>query len=129
MVKYRSGPNIGFWRQLKEGSDRFEATGQEPLILSGTPEVEQTDLLGSLTMDGGSTQFADGPLPRALKSGRWLVVEEFSQIPPEARSPRGYTSDRVLIDACRPYRWMEDFPQVNAFPPEVKEHYRKKWNF
>src|SRR3954467_3921903 len=25
MVKYRSDPNIAFWRQLKEGSDRFEA--------------------------------------------------------------------------------------------------------
>src|SRR4051812_35746489 len=32
MVKYRSDPNIGFWRQLKEGSDRFEATGQEPEV-------------------------------------------------------------------------------------------------
>jgi hypothetical protein len=29
MAKYRSDPNIGFWRQLKEGSDRFEATGEE----------------------------------------------------------------------------------------------------
>lgn len=32
MVKYRSDPNIGFWRQLKEGSDRFEATGEEPAV-------------------------------------------------------------------------------------------------
>jgi murein L,D-transpeptidase YafK len=32
MVKYRSDPNIGFWRQLKEGSDRFEATGEEPVV-------------------------------------------------------------------------------------------------
>ncbi|MEA2758501.1 MAG: hypothetical protein QOH65_1114 [Methylobacteriaceae bacterium] len=29
--KYRSDKNIDFWRQLKEGSDRFEATGEEPL--------------------------------------------------------------------------------------------------
>src|SRR3954454_16796055 len=29
MVKHRSDPNIAFWRQLKEGSDRFEATGEE----------------------------------------------------------------------------------------------------
>jgi UbiD family decarboxylase len=50
-------------------------------------------------------------------------------IPPQARSPRGYTSDRVLIDACRPYRWMDEFPEVNSFPPEIKEQYRKKWNF
>lgn len=29
MARYRSDPNIAFWRQLKEGSDRFEATGLE----------------------------------------------------------------------------------------------------
>jgi 4-hydroxy-3-polyprenylbenzoate decarboxylase len=50
-------------------------------------------------------------------------------IPPDERSPRGYTSDRVLIDACRPYRWMDEFPEVNSFPPDVKEQIRKKWNF
>lgn len=50
-------------------------------------------------------------------------------IPPDERSPRGYTSDRVLIDACRPYRWMDEFPEVNSFPPDVKDAIRKKWNF
>jgi 4-hydroxy-3-polyprenylbenzoate decarboxylase len=49
-------------------------------------------------------------------------------IPPNERSAKGYTSDRVLIDACRPYRWMDEFPEVNCFPPEIKERYRKKWN-
>ncbi len=29
MARYRADPHIGFWRQLKEGSDRFEATGEE----------------------------------------------------------------------------------------------------
>ena len=32
MARYRTDPNIAFWRQLKEGSDRFEATGQEPAV-------------------------------------------------------------------------------------------------
>ncbi len=32
LVRHRMDPNIGFWRQLKEGSDRFEATGQEPVV-------------------------------------------------------------------------------------------------
>jgi murein L,D-transpeptidase YafK len=32
MAKHRKDPNIGFWRQLKEGSDRFEATGEEPVV-------------------------------------------------------------------------------------------------
>lgn len=32
MAKYRSDRNIVFWRQLKAGSDRFEATGEEPVV-------------------------------------------------------------------------------------------------
>jgi murein L,D-transpeptidase YafK len=32
MAKYRADRNIDFWRQLKEGSDRFEATGEEPAV-------------------------------------------------------------------------------------------------
>jgi murein L,D-transpeptidase YafK len=28
MALYRDDPDIGFWRQLKEGSDRFESTGE-----------------------------------------------------------------------------------------------------
>src|SRR3954469_13246366 len=30
LVLHRMDPNVAFWRQLKEGSDRFEATGDEP---------------------------------------------------------------------------------------------------
>jgi murein L,D-transpeptidase YafK len=32
MARHRTDPNIDFWRQLKEGSDRFEATGEEPSV-------------------------------------------------------------------------------------------------
>lgn len=32
MARHRSDPNIAFWRQLKEGSDRFEAAGEEPAV-------------------------------------------------------------------------------------------------
>ncbi len=48
-------------------------------------------------------------------------------IPPAARSPKGYVMDRVLIDACRPYLWEEDFPGVNVFSDEARERVRKKW--
>ena len=30
MARHRSNPNIAFWRNLKEGSDHFEATRQPP---------------------------------------------------------------------------------------------------
>ena len=32
MARHRTDPNIAFWRQLKEGSDRFEALGEEPAV-------------------------------------------------------------------------------------------------
>jgi len=32
LVRHRLDPNIAFWRQLKEGSDRFEATGDELVV-------------------------------------------------------------------------------------------------
>jgi UbiD family decarboxylase len=50
----------------------------------------------------------------------WASVCE-PALPPEERSPRGYTSDRVLIDACRPYKWMDQFPKVNEFPRDYKD--------
>jgi murein L,D-transpeptidase YafK len=32
MAKYRADPNMAFWQNLKEGSDRFEATREEPQV-------------------------------------------------------------------------------------------------
>ncbi len=56
----------------------------------------------------------------------WASVCE-PTISPEERDTRGYISDRVLIDACRPYQWIERFPPVNAFSQEFKEKVAKKW--
>lgn len=33
LAKHRADPNIAFWQNLKEGSDRFEVTGLEPKVL------------------------------------------------------------------------------------------------
>ncbi len=48
-------------------------------------------------------------------------------IAPEDRSPLGYTMDRVLIDACRPYRWRDEFPAVNVFSDGYRAKMREKW--
>jgi len=48
-------------------------------------------------------------------------------IAPDDRSPHGYTMDRVLIDACRPYRWRDEFPAVNVFSDSYRAKMRKKW--
>ena len=33
MAKFRLDPNIGFWKNLKDGSDHFEVTKTEPSVL------------------------------------------------------------------------------------------------
>ena len=81
MAKYRSDPNIDFWRQLKEGSDMFEATGEEPRVSvvgaryafnARTPELTETARAhhaqeeartAELVREGGATirtTYADG---------------------------------------------------------------------
>jgi hypothetical protein len=46
---------------------------------------------------------------------------------PSSRSLRGNTMDRVLIDACRPYQWLDEFPPVNAYSKEFKRRLAEKW--
>jgi 4-hydroxy-3-polyprenylbenzoate decarboxylase len=57
----------------------------------------------------------------------WTSPAE-AAIHPNARSSRGYTMDRVLIDACRPYQWIDEFPQVNVFSKEYRQAIERKWN-
>lgn len=57
----------------------------------------------------------------------WASVCE-PVISPMERDTKGYVTDRVLIDACRPYQWIDRFPAVNAFEREHKEKVAKKWN-
>lgn len=56
----------------------------------------------------------------------WASVCE-PVISPMDRDTKGYVTDRVLIDACRPYQWLDRFPPVNAFEPNVKDKIAKKW--
>ena len=39
---------------------------------------------------------------------------------------KGFNS-RAVIDACRPFEWMKDFPPVAESSPELKEKIRAKW--
>lgn len=81
MARHRLDPHIDFWRQLKEGSDRFEATGEEPIVsvkegryafASRTPALEaraaafhaaEETRIAKLVSDGSAavrTTYADG---------------------------------------------------------------------
>ncbi|MBB3901935.1 murein L,D-transpeptidase YafK [Methylobacterium brachythecii] len=121
MARYRSDTNIAFWRQLKEGSDRFEATGQEPAVsvaagryafaplkdkdqeaLAGARVKEEAAHVAHLVEDGAPairTTYSDGgqhPFWAALIN-RGVPVGEVSR--PEALAYAG--QEVVLIPARR----------------------------
>jgi MoxR-like ATPase len=61
-------------------------TGHPPEVIQGTPTREPEHVWGHMDFEGDRLAFRDGPLPSALKSARWLVIEDFSLIPVEIRA-------------------------------------------
>jgi UbiD family decarboxylase len=49
------------------------------------------------------------------------------RVPPDRRERGDYTIGRMLIDACRPFDWKENFARSNVFSPEARERVTQKW--
>ncbi|NIO08563.1 MAG: UbiD family decarboxylase [Deltaproteobacteria bacterium] len=49
------------------------------------------------------------------------------RIPPERRSRSDWVSSCIIIDACRPYSWMKNFPKATAISPQYRDEVLKKW--
>jgi 4-hydroxy-3-polyprenylbenzoate decarboxylase len=49
------------------------------------------------------------------------------RLSPEKRANNDLVSSCIVIDACRPYSWREDFPLVSAVSPAYKEKVKQKW--
>ena len=49
------------------------------------------------------------------------------RIPPEKRAKGDMTNSRALINACRPFDWIKEFPPVNEISPELKTKTIQKW--
>jgi 3-polyprenyl-4-hydroxybenzoate decarboxylase len=49
------------------------------------------------------------------------------RVSPEKRAKNDLTSSCIIIDACRPYSWRQDFPLASAASPEYKEEIKQKW--
>jgi UbiD family decarboxylase len=49
------------------------------------------------------------------------------RLPPDKREKGEYTSGRVLIDACRPYEWRDQFAVANRFSEEMRKKTWEKW--
>jgi 4-hydroxy-3-polyprenylbenzoate decarboxylase len=49
------------------------------------------------------------------------------RIPPERKKRRDFTSSRAIIDACKPYDWIKEFPPTNIASPELRTKVLEKW--
>jgi hypothetical protein len=56
-----------------------------------------------------------------------LKKTQGSKVDPMLREPGPTYNSRALIDACKPFEWMEEFPEVAESSPEYIEAVRKKW--
>jgi nitric oxide reductase NorQ protein len=67
----------------------IDATGAPPEEHCGSARTEEDDLWGRIGLEtragASATVFQEGPLARALRQGRWMLIEEIGLIPPQVR--------------------------------------------
>jgi UbiD family decarboxylase len=49
------------------------------------------------------------------------------RVNPEERQQGRFVSSRMIIDACKPYRWLKDFPASNVMSAEQRARVSEKW--
>ena len=138
MAKYRSDQHIGFWRQLKEGSDRFEATGEEPAVglsdgryafrpfkdpakeaLATARRSEEEARIAALIADGAAavrTTYADGgqhPSFRALAQRGAASLGQVSR--PDALA---FAAREIIVTPARPKRLVQ-VAEAKGAPAQV----------
>ena len=119
MAKYRADPNIAFWQNLKEGSDRFEATREEPQVtvadgryvftvspggeaLAARKTAEDEQRLASLVGQGTQpvrTTYADGGQHSSFQGFRAMTRNLGVVSRPEALA---YAGRDVPVDTVKP---------------------------
>ena len=90
LARHRQDPNIAFWRNIKEGSDRFEITKAEPVVgVAGGRYVFDADADGAT-----AATMNHGPAPRraasaaSVKDGRSLTSRTCDNPAPRAMAAR-----------------------------------------
>ncbi|MCC6534233.1 MAG: UbiD family decarboxylase [Burkholderiales bacterium] len=56
-----------------------------------------------------------------------LSMASDPRLEPEKRKAGDYTCSTAVIDACRPWSWIKQFPQSTKSSPEALDAVRKKW--
>ena len=49
------------------------------------------------------------------------------RLSPDQRARRDTTTSKAIINACKPYDWIRDFPATNMATPELRAKVLAKW--
>jgi len=49
------------------------------------------------------------------------------RIPPDQKKKRDFTSSRAIINACKPYEWINEFPRTNVASQELRKKVLERW--
>jgi UbiD family decarboxylase len=60
-----------------------------------------------------------------IKGGQSSALDP--RIPPEQKKRGDLTSTRAIINACKPYEWIKEFPATNVASPELRRKVLEKW--
>ncbi len=47
---------------------------------------------------------------------------------PHKRAEKNFTMAKVIVNACKPYHRIDEFPKINRFSRDIRERVLKKWN-
>jgi len=51
------------------------------------------------------------------------------RLPPWDRASGNLANSRMIIDACIPYHWRDEFPEINQPSPELARRAREKFGY
>ncbi|HEY3115885.1 MAG TPA: UbiD family decarboxylase [Chloroflexota bacterium] len=110
--------NVGnnIWVLVDEDVDIFNT--QEVLWAVASRTIPQS---GVRIIEGTASMELDPRIPPARRpTPKNLLAKE--------RVRNTYRADSLIINACRPYEWKDEFPKVNVNSQELRQSVEKKWN-
>ena len=91
---------------------------QEVLWAIASRTIPQT---GVRVIQGTSTDQLDPRMPPGSHSDPRLAHTEADG------GRKAYRADNLIINACRPYEWKDEFPKVNVNSRDLRESVEGKW--
>jgi hypothetical protein len=105
--------------------------GQDPILtaIAGSIGLYCPDGVSELEVAG---HFQGSPYPVVVSPRTGLPMPATAEIDTGGPLRRvdgllTYRADSLIINACRPYEWKDEFPRVNVNSREIRTNVEEKW--